>query len=859
MTEEQILSEFKIPEVISRDIFDIDSFSIDRGLSVDDMIKKLDSYKIKYFIDIRLVGMNKNGMGNIQIDSDRLLKFFQKFSEIDDEVVVLDKDEEESKLKINEKYQFEISHVPNSVSQQINKIINEHLNENTNIIPTKLIHSILDSDYRDNQFSYTIYILNTDIYTNQTYSYSPSLISCPTSLGISNSHDYKYFFYDLSAEYHQVNPSYIQENEQEGHSLPKIYSNNHGNQHEFIEEKLLSDLSIFCMKIIKYMVTPPLSHLPNSIYIPHKANSHGYSYDDPRNHMRTVYVYIITLYEEEEEEKNKKSNHYEEQKEQEIKDTIKQSLQSLMLPYQTLQLQYLSIPLFKCPLCLQSFSHAKKYYYPSNEMNEESGASNENEEKPEFTIDSVVLHHYINKYKDTIMNTLNITTSLFQEEDIILPVFIYKLNTLQTLLIDEIHQSRSFDDMVLVIQTKAKQHRIPFQCMKNSLYIYPSNPLPSILGTLFTSLFGILPSHISYNSILHEYSRDYTFVSIPDALSNLYPSLTTNFKHTNQVMRGYIYKYIHMSREDIYQTLYHFKQYNVPIKALLDTKLYRTFIIRWNILMYIYDDISSSFSLQNYNRTLFYTHVAVEEAYNLHLMIHTGTYKLQPSLICTNDHFPIRQIFYVLIFSLILSLFFIGIPSLDQSIQLKDYPISKPKIILRNLMYVVYFVAIVYIAALQQRTTSVFLDDSTFLSIKQFVLLYRTYFFIFAYVMLQLAQMTSSTNACRITYGDEEIYNKSSDEDYPEVEILSKELIEKIQHITPTIGVHTISENNNFKDILKNVNESIKEDKQEHKDISSAENNNNINNNTKEEEEEEEKRDKNESYPIQSLEEKKNN
>lgn len=95
-----------------------------------------------------------------------------------------------------------------------------------------------------------------------------------------------------------------------------------------------------------------------------------------------------------------------------------------------------------------------------------------------------------------------------------------------------------------------------------------------------------------YNTILHSYTNDYTFTSIPDILSIFQPNPTIGFKHTStlfslhkvkgldQVYRSYIYKYIHQSRNDIYETLSHFQKYNVPIKLLLEPKLYRLFIIR---------------------------------------------------------------------------------------------------------------------------------------------------------------------------------------------------------------------------------------------------------------------------------------
>ena len=103
-----------------------------------------------------------------------------------------------------------------------------------------------------------------------------------------------------------------------------------------------------------------------------------------------------------------------------------------------------------------------------------------------------------------------------------------------------------------------------------------------------------------YNTILHSYTNDYTFTSIPDILSIFQPNPTIGFKHTStlfslhkvkgldQVYRSYIYKYIHQSRNDIYETLSHFQKYNVPIKLLLEPKLYRLFIIR--IYMYTFEN-----------------------------------------------------------------------------------------------------------------------------------------------------------------------------------------------------------------------------------------------------------------------------
>lgn len=147
----------------------------------------------------------------------------------------------------------------------------------------------------------------------------------------------------MNAVYNTISPSYMDQVDKDSLVLPRLHSegpSNNENAHDsrtdhefqsslystetnsqqekYNEEKFLSrmrrrpssnllELSIFCMRIVKYLVTPPLIHLPLLQYIPHqrensRRRSFGSSntpYIDPKQHTRQINIFMINIFEDE--------------------------------------------------------------------------------------------------------------------------------------------------------------------------------------------------------------------------------------------------------------------------------------------------------------------------------------------------------------------------------------------------------------------------------------------------------------------------------------------------------------------------------------------------------------------------------
>ena len=97
-----------------------------------------------------------------------------------EKAVLLDQERPEEELQIYEEYIFKVSHVSNMVSKEINTSIkyglelrttfsSQNLKGEYSVLSPEIVQTILSADYKDNQYSYTICILNPQIDSNHTY------------------------------------------------------------------------------------------------------------------------------------------------------------------------------------------------------------------------------------------------------------------------------------------------------------------------------------------------------------------------------------------------------------------------------------------------------------------------------------------------------------------------------------------------------------------------------------------------------------------------------------------------------------------------------------------------------------------
>lgn len=62
------------------------------------------------------------------------------------------------------------------------------------------------------------------------------------------------------------------------------------------------------------------------------------------------------------------------------------------------------------------------------------------------------------------------------------------------LLLDKKSQVVSFPDMVIAIQTEDDGLRLPFKCNQRNIYVDGRNVTREIIGGLFQTVWGILPT-----------------------------------------------------------------------------------------------------------------------------------------------------------------------------------------------------------------------------------------------------------------------------------------------------------------------------------------------------------------------------
>ena len=93
---------------------------------------------------------------------------------------------------------------------------------------------------------------------------------------------------------------------------------------------------------------------------------------------------------------------------------------------QELSIQTFATQLADVPLCVQSFTHAKKYYSLYDmETNLNDTQRGDSSNHKHYTIEGLVLHHYLQKYLEKIYASFDIHPEAFHAETVLVPIFMY--------------------------------------------------------------------------------------------------------------------------------------------------------------------------------------------------------------------------------------------------------------------------------------------------------------------------------------------------------------------------------------------------------------------------------------------------
>lgn len=93
---------------------------------------------------------------------------------------------------------------------------------------------------------------------------------------------------------------------------------------------------------------------------------------------------------------------------------------------QELSIQTFATQLADVPLCVQSFTHAKKYYSLYDmETNMNGTQRGDSSNHKHYTIEGLVLHHYLQKYLEKIYASFDIHPEAFHAETVLVPIFMY--------------------------------------------------------------------------------------------------------------------------------------------------------------------------------------------------------------------------------------------------------------------------------------------------------------------------------------------------------------------------------------------------------------------------------------------------
>jgi hypothetical protein len=215
----------------------------------------------------------------------------------------------------------------------------------------------------------------------------------------------------------------------------------------------------------------------------------------------------------------------------------------------------------------------------------------------------------------------------------VLNVFIYDLNSAEELLFDNFHQAVAFSDLVLAVQTTAAPQKSGYHCNSAGLHSNPRDSSRAVLGSLLTALYGVLPSHLSYNPSAQKMEENYLLSFGYTPFGPFSRSTALSAALQDQANRNVILSEIGSVVMGLNALLLHFYSHSNDLNSALAAS-YREFTQRYNYLQHLIHTTLQNLINHNYHDALLYARAAKHDSNQLIRLLNTAFDKLTASLSC---------------------------------------------------------------------------------------------------------------------------------------------------------------------------------------------------------------------------------
>ncbi|XP_065829789.1 uncharacterized protein [Oscarella lobularis] len=581
-------------------------------INLTEAIDAIDQPSIISYIEVVLLGMNwETGAGPILEASD-LGRFLDSF-DWDREVRVAMNDYRA--LHMKRKAMFSVKRSSKELENNLMGVLNRAFSSGQHEISYSLVDNVLKTDYLSSSASsYRIYLFSFPYLTTldkQMYYYNlESGKGCGNSMWIAKN---RYIWIDLNA-----GPVTIVQKCDSTSTLPRLIDDTtlprmdrYGEKENFRRVEFFSVVAALLYKVAEEVIFPSLHALR--------------PYSDSR-HL-TIHLFVIT------------DNHEEAGFGQVDWQKIRSLIGGLSLFGQKMLYKMEKMSFFSCSHCVAAYSHALKTQLAKHDTRKSSVTLTN-------YLDSKELHYWLQKFRSEfeVKNVPIDDLSAFETHNAV-PVYLFSLQSFESLLLDGNKQAVAFDDMVIAVQTKKLEYPCATSCVNGKFQMASGDMTRPIAAALLTTLYGILPSHFVMR---HHVNKTESFPLWSTGLTPfgyLSDSLELSFSLTDAIFRAPVLSNIEKYLSMVTNAMKHYASFGVDVCSALSLLDCTELAMRWQLFLYKIDKASSLLSVGNYGHALFFSRSLKHDADSIRGLLLEAERNTYPRLGCDGVPLRLRSIY----------------------------------------------------------------------------------------------------------------------------------------------------------------------------------------------------------------------
>jgi len=223
---------------------------------------------------------------------------------------------------------------------------------------------------------------------------------------------------------------------------------------------------------------------------------------------------------------------------------------------------------------------------------------------------------------------------LLDDDVRVVNAFVFDLKTTDVLLLDRFHQSVSFPDLVVAVQTRAPLTQLDSTCNGQPMKFDPADASRALFASLLQTLWGVAPTGVLFNPYLNQTETDFMWTVGLTPFGHFSQMMDSSFAIRDSIARNVVYSELTEALNELKAIQVLALHYRRNPRDLMGENL-SNFIERYNMLQFKLQKTQSLISMNRFNEALYYLRPARHDVKAIHNLLLEAVGTLQPILTCT--------------------------------------------------------------------------------------------------------------------------------------------------------------------------------------------------------------------------------